>query len=151
MSLTFNKYGLRITARLVWESVAPRARMESDIVFLQQKPFNASKVGSTPSFALLLDETEEVNQPRSNVYIFTCLPILCVTLLVNSLAVVVIRRKDKSCLNRLIIYDKGCSILREDPYKNWPKCGWLRPNFYKSLFLRHISPHCCRKFLVNSL
>ena len=81
--------------------------MEPPIV-LQETSFNTSDInsfGSSHSFTLMPEKTVEVNQPRDNVYFFTCLPILSITLILNSLAVVVIRRKEHSGFNRLIIYD----------------------------------------------
>ena len=91
-----------------WESVfeEQRSGMESESCFLQHKSFNTSNVDSFPSsFILTLEKTVEVNQPRDVVYIFTCLPILSIALIVNSLAVVVIWRKEQTGLNSLIIYD----------------------------------------------
>ena len=60
--------------------------MESP-VFPQQTHFNTSDINSfesSRSFILMLEKTVEVNQPRDNVYFFTCLPILSITLILNS-------------------------------------------------------------------
>ena len=104
--------------------------MES-AVFLQKTSFNNSDVDSfESSFVFLtLEKTVEVNQPRDDVYIFTCLPILCLTLIVNSLAVVVIRRKEKTGLNCLIISDclvnmvtMFLSVVHQSPwFIGWPQ------------------------------
>ena len=74
--------------------------MKKDPVYLQQTPFNNSPPGSF-AFALLADATEEVNQPKAEVYILTCLPVLLVNLLVNSVAVLVIHKKEETRSNRL--------------------------------------------------
>ena len=91
-----------------WESVLEEQRsgMGSEICFRQHKSFNTSHVDTFPSsFILTLEKTVEVNQPRDVAYIFTCLPILSIALIVNSLAVIVIWRKEKTGLNSMIIYD----------------------------------------------
>ena len=91
-----------------WESVFEEQRtgMESESIFFQPTYFNTSQVDNfQSSFILTLEKTVEVNQPRDVAYIFTCLPILSITLIVNSLAVVVIWRKEQTGLNSLIIYD----------------------------------------------
>ena len=105
--------------------------MES-AVFLQKTSFNNSEVDSfesNPSFILMRDKAVEVNQPRDNVYIFTCLPILCLTLIVNSVAMVVIRRKEQTGLNCLIISDclvnmvtMFLSVVHQSPwFIGWPQ------------------------------
>ena len=81
--------------------------MES-AVFLRRTYFNNSDFDcfeSNPSFILILDKTVEVNQPRDNVYIFACLPVLFITLIVNIMAMVVLGRKEQNSLNYLIIRD----------------------------------------------
>ena len=106
--------------------------MESDPLFLQQTSFNISGVNSfESSYFLTLDKTVEVNQPRDNVYIFTCLPILFLALIVNSLAVVVIWRKEQTGLNSLIICDclvnmvtMFLSVVHQSPwFIGWPR--WM--------------------------
>ena len=115
-----------------WESVEEEQRtgMESDPVFLRQTTSNTSGVDSfETSFFLTLEKTVEVNQPRDNVYIFTCLPILCLALIVNSLAVVVIWRKEQTGLNSLIICDcmvnmvtMFLSLVHQSPwFIGWPQ------------------------------
>ena len=74
--------------------------MENDPVYLQETPFNNSLPGSF-AFALLADATEEVNQPKAEVYILTCLPVLLINILVNSVAVLVIHKKEETRSNRL--------------------------------------------------
>ena len=74
--------------------------MKKDPVYLQQTPFNNSLPGSF-AFALLADATEEVNQPKAEMYILTCLPVLLVNFLVNSVAVLVIHKKEETRSNRL--------------------------------------------------
>ena len=107
------------------------ARMESP-VFPRKTHFNTSDINSfesSRSFILMLEKTVEVNQPRDNVYIFTCLPILSITLILNSLAVVVIRQKEHCGLNRLIIYDcmvnmvtMFLSVVHQSPwFIGWPE------------------------------
>ena len=75
------------------------------------------------------ERTEEINQPREEIYIFTCFPLLLVTMIVNCLAVVVITRKERTSLNSLIIYDclvnmvtMCLSVVHQSPwFIGWPQ------------------------------
>ena len=56
--------------------------MKKDPVYLQETPFNNSLYESS-SFALLAEATEEVNQPKAEIYILTCPQLQNVTDLVD--------------------------------------------------------------------
>ena len=104
-----------------------RARMESR----ERTAANNSilySFGSSPSFILILEKTEGVNRPRDDVYFVTCIPILTINLILNSLAVIVIWQKEHTGLNRLIIYDcvvnmftMFLSVVHQSPwFIGWP-------------------------------
>ena len=52
-----------------------------------------------------------VNEPRDEVYLWASLFIFAVTLVVNTAAVIVIRRKEKTGINRLIVLDSFANVL----------------------------------------
>ena len=109
-------------------------------VYLQQRPFNNSLPGSSP-FALLPEASEEVNQPKADVFILTCLPVLFLNLFVNSVAALVIHKKEKTRLNRLILYDcvaNMASMLLLVLYNSPWFVGW--PPFF-CLAFRHTCKH----------
>ena len=143
---------------MVWESVLEeqRAGMESDAIYLHQPSFNSSDGYSfESSFFLTLDKTVEVNQARDNVYIFTCLPILCLALIVNSLAVVVIWRKEQTGLNSLIICDclvnmvtMFLSVVHQSPwFIGWPRWVCLT---YGQTYLQSVKTFLS-KFVVSDI
>ena len=146
--------GLLLQVWMRWESVVEEQRtgMESDPLFLQQTSFNISGVNSfESSYFLTLDKTVEVNQPRDNVYIFTCLPILFLALIVNSLAVVVIWRKEQTGLNSLIICDclvnmvtMFLSVVHQSPwFIGWPRWVCLTYRQTCKLYTCFLVEICC--------
>ena len=54
---------------------------------------------------------EVVNQPRDEVFLWASLFIVAFTLVVNTAAVIVIGAKEKTVVNRLIVFDSFANVL----------------------------------------
>ena len=52
-----------------------------------------------------------VNEPRDEAFLWASLFIGAVTLVVNTVAVIVIRRKERTAVNRLIVFDSFANVL----------------------------------------
>ena len=64
------------------------------------------------NLSLILDsQMEEVNMPMEVTYTFTNIPILVATFLVNAMAIVTIRKKEKSGVYNLIVADCSINII----------------------------------------
>ena len=99
----------------------------------------------------MLERTEEINQPREDIYIFTCFPLLLLTMIVNCLAVVVIMRKERTSLNSLIIYDclanmvtMCLSVVHQSPwFIGWPRWVCLTYSQTCKLYTCFLVEICC--------
>ena len=69
-------------------------------------------IGGNLRFSLEMEDTELVNQPEEDVLYWAKLALLAVTLVVNTAAVVVLRRKEDTPINRLIIWDCIINITK---------------------------------------
>ena len=56
-------------------------------------------------------DTQAVNEPRPMDYTWANMPLLAIAIVTNFWAAVVIRRKEKTCINSAIIFDCGVNIL----------------------------------------
>jgi hypothetical protein len=68
-------------------------------------------IGGNLAFSLEMEDTELVNQPAEEEVYWASLALLAVTLVVNTAAVVVLRRKENTPINRLIIWDCIINLL----------------------------------------
>ena len=66
---------------------------------------------SDPQLAIEPISAMVVNEPRNEVYLWASLFIFIVTLVVNTAAVIVIGRKEKTGINRLIVLDSFANLL----------------------------------------
>ena len=66
---------------------------------------------SDPHLALESTSTTVVNQPRDEVFLWASLFIVAFTLVVNTAAVIVIGAKEKTVVNRLIVFDSFANML----------------------------------------
>ena len=70
-------------------------------------------IGGNLAFTMEMEDTELVNQPEEEQVYWAKLALLAVTLVVNTAAVVVLRRKEDNPLNRLIIWDCIINLLTQ--------------------------------------
>ena len=68
-------------------------------------------IGGNLAFSLEMEDTELVNEPEDEEVYWAKLSLLAVTLVVNIAAAVILRQKDDSPINRLIIWDCIINIL----------------------------------------
>ena len=62
-------------------------------------------------FILNGTETKEINQPKDTFYLFANLPVSVIALVVNTWAIVIIRKKEKNGIHHLIVCDCVANII----------------------------------------
>ena len=58
-----------------------------------------------------LDGAVTINQPKDTFYLYANIPISATTLVVNIWAIIIIRRKEKTGIHSLIVYDCIANII----------------------------------------
>jgi hypothetical protein len=68
-------------------------------------------IGGLYNISLELEDTELVNRPAEDVFSWTSLPVLATAIIVNLTAAVLLRRKEDTAVNRIIIWDCLINIV----------------------------------------
>ena len=68
-------------------------------------------LGAGATFTVDEADAVKINQPKDTFYLYANIPISATTLVVNIWAIIIIRRKEKTGIHSLIVYDCIANII----------------------------------------